>query len=44
MNIYKQKEEEEEKLTRTIKSQMKAKQVIHNEQNLVPKEMGNNST
>jgi hypothetical protein len=44
MNIYKQKEEEEETLTRTTTSKIKAKQVIQSKQNLVPKEMGNDST
>jgi hypothetical protein len=46
MNIYKQKEEEEEeeKLTQMTKSQKMAKQVIQSKQNLVSKEMGNDST
>jgi hypothetical protein len=44
MNIYKQKEEEEEKFTRMTKSQIKAKQVIQSEQSVAPKEMGNDST
>jgi hypothetical protein len=44
MNISKQKEEEEKKLNRTTKSQIKARKVIQSKQSLVPKEMGNCST
>jgi hypothetical protein len=44
MSIYKQKKEAKEKLTRTTKSQIKAKQTHQSQQSLVPKEMGNGST
>jgi hypothetical protein len=43
MNIYSKKKEEVEKLTRTTKGQIKAKQVIQSKQSLVPKDMGNSS-
>jgi hypothetical protein len=35
--------EEEEKLTRTTKIQIKAKKVIQSKQSSIPKEMGNDS-
>jgi hypothetical protein len=44
MNISKQKDEEEKKLTRMTKSHIKARMVIQSKQSLVPKEMGNGST
>jgi hypothetical protein len=37
MDIYKQKEEEEEKLTRMTKIQIKAKQVIQSKKTWTPK-------
>jgi hypothetical protein len=37
MNIYKQKEEEEEKLTRTTKNQIKGKQDIQSKKTWTPK-------
>jgi hypothetical protein len=44
MYAYWWNKEEEEKLARTTKSQIKAKQVIQGEQSFIPKEMGKDST